>query len=152
MLDMMVWVWLGVTALAAFVEAVTMTLVSVWCVAGGLVAVFAAYFGASVPTQLLLFLGVSILTAAVVRPLAKKYADPHKVATNADRLLGMEAKVTEDIDNARASGAVYVDGKTWTARSAGGEVIPAGTRVEIQRMEGVKLFVKKSEKKAEVVS
>ena len=106
MLDIMVWVWLGVTALAAFVEAVTMTLVSVWCVAGGLVAVFAAYFGASVPTQLLLFLGVSILTAAVVRPLAKKYADPHKVATNADRLLGMEAKVTEDIDNARSSGAV----------------------------------------------
>ena len=142
MLDMMVWVWLGVTALAAFVEAVTMTLVSVWCVAGGLVAVFAAYFGASVPTQLLLFLGVSILTAAVVRPLAKKYADPHKVATNADRLLGMEAKVTEDIDNARSSGAVYVDGKTWTARSADGGRISAGETVEIAGMEGVKLIVR----------
>ena len=142
MLDMMVWVWLGVTALAAFVEAVTMTLVSVWCAAGGLVAVFAAYFGASVPTQLLLFLGVSILTAAVVRPLAKKYADPHKVATNADRLLGMEAKVTEDIDNARSSGAVYVDGKTWTARSTDGGRISAGETVEIARMEGVKLIVR----------
>ncbi len=142
MLDMMVWVWLGVTALAAFVEAVTMTLVSVWCVAGGLVAVFAAYFGASVPTQLLLFLGVSILTAAVVRPLAKKYADPHKVATNADRLLGMEAKVTEDIDNARASGAVYVDGKTWTARSTDGGRISAGETVEIAGMEGGKLIVR----------
>ena len=146
MLDMMVWVWLGVTALAAFVEAVTMTLVSVWCVVGGLVAVFAAYFGASVPTQLLLFLGVSILTAAVVRPLAKKYADPHKVATNADRLLGMEAKVTEDIDNARSSGAVYVDGKTWTARSMDGSVIPAGTQVTVQKIEGVKLLVQYSEK------
>ena len=142
MLDIMVWVWLGVTALAAFVEAVTMTLVSVWCVAGGLVAVFAAYFGASVPTQLLLFLGVSILTAAVVRPLAKKYADPHKVATNADRLLGMEAKVTEDIDNARSSGAVYVDGKTWTARSTDGGRSSAGETVEIARMEGVKLIVR----------
>ena len=142
MLDMMVWVWLGVTALAAFVEAVTMTLVSVWCVAGGLAAVFAAYFGASVPTQLLLFLGVSILTAAVVRPLAKKYADPHKVATNADRLLGMEAKVTEDIDNARSSGAVYVDGKTWTARSTDGGRISAGETVEIAGMEGVKLIVR----------
>ncbi|MCI9432827.1 MAG: NfeD family protein [Oscillospiraceae bacterium] len=138
----MVWVWLGVTALAAFVEAVTMTLVSVWCVVGGLVAVFAAYFGASVPTQLLLFLGVSILTAAVVRPLAKKYADPHKVATNADRLLGMEAKVTEDIDNARSSGAVYVDGKTWTARSTDGGRISAGETVEIAGMEGVKLIVR----------
>ena len=142
MLDMMVWVWLGVTALAAFVEAVTMTLVSVWCVVGGLVAVFAAYFGASVPTQLLLFLGVSILTAAVVRPLAKKYADPHNVATNADRLLGMEAKVTEDIDNARSSGAVYVDGKTWTARSTDGGRISAGETVEIAGMEGVKLIVR----------
>ena len=103
---------------------------------------FAAYFGASVPTQLLLFLGVSILTAAVVRPLAKKYADPHKVATNADRLLGMEAKVTEDIDNARSSGAVYVDGKTWTARSTDGGRISAGETVEIARMEGVKLIVR----------
>ena len=119
-----------------------MTLVSVWCVVGGLVAVFAAYFGASVPTQLLLFLGVSILTAAVVRPLAKKYADPHKVATNADRLLGMEAKVTEDIDNARSSGAVYVDGKTWTARSTDGGRISAGETVEIAGMEGVKLIVR----------
>lgn len=142
MFDVMVWVWLGVTALAAFMEAVTMTLVSVWCVAGGLVAVFAAYFGASVSTQLLLFIGVSILTAAVVRPLAKKYADPHKVPTNADRLLGMEAKVTEEIDNDRATGAVFVDGKTWTARSVDGESIPAGEMVEIERMEGVKLIVR----------
>ena len=142
MLDMMVWVWLGVTALAAFVEAVTMTLVSVWCVAGGLVAVFAAYFGASVPTQLLLFLGVSILTAAVVRPLAKKYADPHKVATNADRLLEMEGRVTETVNNAHSTGAVYIDGKTWTARSADGEVIAKGESVQVERMEGVKLIVR----------
>ena len=36
---------------------------------------------------------------------------------------------------------VYVDGKTWTARSADGSVIPAGERVSIESMEGVKLFV-----------
>lgn len=142
MFDVMVWVWLGVTALAAFMEAVTMTLVSVWCVAGGLVAVFAAYFGVSLSTQLLLFIGVSILTAAVVRPLAKKYADPHKIPTNADRLLGMEGRVTETINNEYPTGAVYVDGKTWTARSADGAVIPKGELVEIAGMEGIKLIVR----------
>ena len=142
MINSMVWVWLGVTALAAFLEMATMTLVSVWCAVGALVCVFAAYFGASLQVQLLLFVGISILTAAVVRPLAKKYADPHKVPTNADRLLGMEARVTEDIDNSRPSGAVYVDGKTWTARSADGEVIPKGELVEIERMESVKLIVR----------
>ena len=59
------------------------------------------------------------------------------------------------IDNDSASGAVYVDGKTWTARSADGSVLPAGSRVEIQRMEGVKLIVeaaqKAPDKKEEVV-
>ena len=118
-----------------------MSLVSVWCSAGALVTVFAAYFGVSFPIQLLLFIVLSIAGASLVRPLAKQYIDPYKVATNADRLLGMEARVTEDIDNSRPSGAVYVDGKTWTARSADGRTISAGEVVEVQWMEGVKLIV-----------
>ena len=56
-------------------------------------------------------------------------------------MIGALAEVTETIDNRRASGAVYVDGKTWTARSAGGGVIPAGERVRVRRIEGVKLLV-----------
>ena len=77
------------------------------------------------------------------------------VPTNADRVLGATGKVTETIDNENSSGAVYVDGKTWTARSADGSVLPAGSRVEIRRMEGVKLIVeaaqKAPDKKEEVV-
>ena len=138
----MVYFWLAVTAISVFVEMGTMALVSVWCAAGALATVFAAYFGASFQVQLLLFVGVSIVVAAAVRPLAKRYADPHKIPTNADRLLGMEACVTEDIDNARSSGAVYADGKTWTARSADGVPIPAGETVEVAHLEGVKLIVR----------
>lgn len=142
MTDILVWIWLGVVALSVMVEMSTMALVSVWCAAGGLVCVFAAYFGAPLQAQLLLFVGVSILTAALVRPLAKKYADPHKVPTNADRLLEMEGQVVETINNSYSTGAVYVDGKTWTARSADGEVISKGESVEIERLEGVKLIVR----------
>ena len=142
MMTGMVWTWLAVMALAVFAEMSTMALVSVWCAVGALAAVFAAYFGAPLAAQLLLFIGVSIVTAAVVRPLAKKYADPYKVPTNADRLVGMEARVTETINNGYPTGAVYVDGKTWTARSADGAVIPKGEVVEIAAMEGIKLIVR----------
>ncbi len=142
MMTGMVWTWLAVMALAVFAEMSTMALVSVWCAVGALAAVFAAYFGAPLAAQLLLFIGVSIVTAAVVRPLAKKYADPYKVPTNADRLVGMEARVTETINNDAATGAVYVDGKTWTARSADGAVIPKGETVEVAAMEGIKLIVR----------
>ena len=39
------------------------------------------------------------------------------------------------------SGEVYIDGKTWTARSQSGAVIAAETLVTVIRMEGVKLYV-----------
>lgn len=138
----MVWTWLGVMAVSAFVEAATLTLVSIWFAAGALCATFAAYAGVSLTVQLLIFVAVSIAACAAVRPLAQRYVAPNVVPTNADRLLGCEARVTEDIDNEGPTGAVYVDGKTWTARSSGGERIPAGELVEIERMEGVKLIVR----------
>ena len=133
--DIMVWIWLGVVALSVFVEAATLTLVSIWFAAGALCATFAAYAGVSLTVQLLIFVAVSIAACAAVRPLAQRYVAPNVVPTNA-------ARVTEDIDNEGPSGAVYVDGKTWTARSAGGQHLPAGTVVEIEGMEGVKLIVR----------
>ena len=141
-IEPMVWVWVIVMALAAFVEAATPVLVSIWFSVGALVAMLAAYFGASLTVQLLLFVFVSIAALVGARPLAKRFVDPHIVPTNADRLLGAKAQVTEEIDNEHASGAVYIDGKTWTARSEDGDIIPAGEQVEVIRMEGVKLFVR----------
>ena len=52
--------------------------------------------------------------------------------------------IAVNIDNENSAGAVYVDGKTWTARSTDDTVIEAGTRVCIERMEGVKLYVRKA--------
>lgn len=142
MLDTMVWVWLGAVALALFLEAATMSLVSIWFAVGALVTVFAAYAGMPVTGQLLIFIVVSIVAFFTTRPLTRRFVDPHITPTNADRLLGLDAKVTEEINNELPTGTVYVDGKTWTARSAGGEVIPAGELVEVAWMEGVKLFVR----------
>ena len=103
----------------------------------------------------MLFLAVSAAALAATRPLVKKLSAGRAVPTNADRVLGRTARVTETIDNDSAAGAVYVDGKTWTARSADGTVLPAGSRVEVRRMEGVKLIVeaarKAPEKKEEAV-
>ena len=145
MMNGMVWFWLLVTAGSAFLEAATMALVSIWFAAGALAATFAAYAGASLTVQLMLFVGVSIAACVAVRPLTRRFIRPHIVPTNADRLLGAEARVTEDIDNSRPSGAVYLDGKTWTARSCDGAVIASGELVAVERMEGVKLIVRAKE-------
>lgn len=150
-MDIMIWIWMGAIVLFGAVEAATAGLVSIWFVAGAVGALIAAWLGAGLAVQLVLFAAVSALALAVTRPLVKRFARERAVPTNADRVLGLTAKVTETIDNEGAAGAVYADGKTWTARSADGTVIPAGSQVRIETMEGVKLFVKKIEEKAEVV-
>lgn len=142
MLTINVWLWLGAVALFAFLEAVTWTLVSIWFALGALVCVFAAYFGAPVAAQLMVFIIVSLIAIAALRPAAKLLLRPGVVPTNADRLLGATGRVTEGIDNAGSRGAVYLDGKIWTARSAGGQIIHEGELVEVERLEGVKLIVR----------
>ena len=99
--------------------------------------------GAVLWLQIVVFLAVSIAALIATRPLAHKMLDKTIVPTNADRVLHHTAKVTETIDNENTTGAVYIDGKTWTARSEDGDVIARGSMVTIVRMEGVKLFVRK---------
>jgi len=148
---MMTIVWTAAIILFGIVEAATAGLVCIWFVAGALVALVAAFVDASVIIQVVLFLVVSAAALALTRPMLRKITNANAVPTNADRVLGEVAKVTETIDNENSTGAVYVDGKTWTARSVEDMVIPVGSRVRIESMEGVKLLVKKSEEKVEVV-
>ena len=151
-MDYMIWVWLGAAVVFGVVEALTAGLVSIWFVAGSAAALIGAFLGAGLGVQVALFVVVSAAALAVTRPLVRRYTAGKAVPTNLDRVLGDSGKVMETIDNENSSGAVYVDGKTWTARSADGSVIPAGAAVQVLRMEGVKLFVEKIEEKAEVAS
>ena len=144
-------VWTAAIILFGVVEALTAGLVSIWFVAGALAALVAAFVDASLGIQLALFLIVSAGALALTRPLLRKITAASVTPTNADRVLGAAARVTETINNEISTGAVYADGKTWTARSADGSVIPAGKQVYVEAMEGVKLLVKTAEEKMEVV-
>ena len=142
----MTWLWLGAIVVFGGVEAATAGLVSIWFVVGSAAALLAALLDASVTVQLALFVLGSAAALALTRPLVKKLSRK-VVPTNADRVIGCIGKVTETIDNENASGAVYADGKVWSARSAAREVIPAGTMVKVLSIEGVKLFVELCEMK-----
>lgn len=138
----MLWLWGGVAVVTLVAEIATTALVSIWFTIGAVGALIAAAAGVSPLTQLLIFLLLSIVSLLLIRPLTRRLVGTRVIPTNTDRLLGMEAKVTEGIDNDNAAGAVYVDGKTWTARSANGNPIPTGELVEVAAIEGVKLIVR----------
>lgn len=98
----MIWVWLAVLAAAVIVELVTPTaLVSIWFAAGALTAVIFTILHAPFWLQIAVFVLVSLLLLALVRPAATRYLRGNVVATNADRYIGAIAVVEQTITTAR---------------------------------------------------
>ena len=133
--------WLAAFVLFAVGEALTVGLVSIWFAIGALGGLLTVALGGGLWLQIGVFLALSALALLLFKPLSSKLLKPKISHTNADRVLGERAVVTETIDNALAKGQVKVDGQTWTARSAYDVVIPAGSEVKILRIEGVKVVV-----------
>lgn len=138
-MNAVIWLALMVVFLAA--EAATVSLVSLWFAAGSLAAMVVSLIGVSLAAQLVVFLLVSVLLLAALRPMVRKYVTPRLTRTNVDSVLDATGYVTQSIDNAGARGQVKLGSMFWTARSASGDPIPEGTLVKVQRIEGVKVFV-----------
>lgn len=135
-------IWLGLVILLGFLEALTVTLTSIWFAVGALAAMAVALFGGALWVQILVFAVVSLICVLALRPLAKtRLGGAKKVATNADRIIGQKAMVTEPIDNVAGTGAVSIGGTVWTARSDSAKPISAGSVVRVLRIEGVKVLV-----------
>lgn len=138
----MTFVWLIAMVGLLVVEAIVPGLVSIWFAAGALVALLLSLIGVDLWLQFICFLVVSLSLLALTRPLAKKYVNARTTPTNADRLIGADCVVTEEIDNLKGTGAVSVDGKVWSARmEAQDGKAPKGTVVKALRIEGVRLIV-----------
>ena len=136
-------VWLVLLLLFAGAEAISVGLTSIWFAAGALCALIAALLGGPLWIQVTLFLAASVLCLLAVRPLARRHLNSKVEATNADRVIGEQAQVTEDIDNIHGKGAVVIRGIAWAARSEDGAPVPAGSLVRVLRIEGVRVFVER---------
>ena len=143
-----VWLLLLVVFLAA--EAATVSMVSLWFAVSALVALLVALLGGPGWLQGTLFLVISAVLLALLRPLVKRYVTPRITATNVDSVIGSTGLVTTAIDNVSAVGQVKLGAMEWTARSTSGQLIPVGTRVRVDKIEGVKVYVSPAEVPANV--
>ena len=133
------YIWLAVIIISVAVEAFTLTLCGIWFAAGGVAALIAASLSVG---QWIVFIVFSALLLVLVRPLCRRFLGSRQQATNADRIIGQTAVVTEPIDNILETGAVKINGKIWTARSTTDAQIAIGTRVTVVEIRGVKAIVK----------
>ena len=134
-------IWVSVLVVLVLGEAVTVGLTFIWFAIGALGGLITAWLGGPVWLQVIVFLAVSALALVLVRPLASRFMKTSHSPTNADRVIGQTAIVTEAIDNVEGKGQVNIAGQVWSARSQHDVAIPSGTEVKVLRIEGVKVYV-----------
>ena len=140
--NMMLYIWLTLAIVFAITEVVTVGLTTIWFSLGALVSLLLVICGVdNITVQIVVFVLVSLLSLIATRPLVKKYINKKVQPTNADRCIGKEAFVTEEINNVLSKGAVKVNGVEWSARSEDNSVIEIGEKVKIISIDGVKVIV-----------
>lgn len=134
-------IWLVVAIVFGVAEGFTLGLTFIWFAGGALLAMVASFFGLPVFVQVLAFIVGSALMLIYTRPAAQKIFKIGATKTNVDSLIGKEGIVIKELQPF-ALGQVKVKGQIWSAKPLNDEAISVDQRVEVVKIEGVKLIVK----------
>ncbi len=126
------------------VELSTVNLVSIWFAVGAVAAFISTYLTDVIFIQAICFISISVLSLILTKPLVKKFKGFDIIPTNSDQVIGKYGIVTKKITKDHY-GEVKVLGNIWTAKSENSKTIALDEEIEVVRIEGVKLIVKKKE-------
>ena len=101
-------IWLIVLVVLIAGEAATVGLTFIWFAIGALGALITAWLGGAIWLQAVVFLALSALALVLVRPLATQFLKTSRTPTNADRVIGRTALVTETIECGRQGPGEYL--------------------------------------------
>jgi len=133
------WIWIGAAALFAVGEMFTAGFFMLPFAFGALAALPLAWLDVNEVIQLVVFLGVSIISLLLIQRMVKK-GDEHQPAVGANRFLNATGTVIEAIDKVSGAGRVRVETENWRA-TTNGDPISEGTAVRVLEIRGTRLVV-----------
>lgn len=142
---MEIWtIWLIIAGVFTVLEIITEGFLVLWLgVAALLSMTFSIFFPEMLAVQIIIWCISSVLLIFSTKKLTDK-VKPKVTPTNVYSVIGKKAIVTQEINTYKASGQVKIDGDVWSAKTEEQEeIIPVDAHVEILKVEGVKVVVKK---------
>ena len=95
----MIYFWLVVIIALTILEVATVNLVSVWFIASAVVSLILSFFVDSFVVQFGVFVILGVILLLLTRKHLIHMLNIKRESTNADRVIGKEALVTEDISS-----------------------------------------------------
>lgn len=146
-MDLSAWHLWAIAAIFLFTGEIFLATFLLACLGiGCLTSALAAAMGFGLKGQLTGFIVGTLAAYFGVRPVFVKvmHRSSEKVRTNVDALVGKIGQVRLAVDHESASGRVLVGGDDWRAVNTEEGILPPGTKIEVLRVEGTKLWVRKA--------
>lgn len=135
--------WLIIAGSMVLLECMTAGFLVIWFGIGALFAMVTSLFVESLVIQISIFAISSSILILLTKPLVKKFIQKGDEKANVYTVIGKTALVTKEINTDKGIGQVKVDSDTWSAKDIDMGNIAMGEKVEILRVEGVKVIVKR---------
>jgi membrane protein implicated in regulation of membrane protease activity len=136
------WVWMIIAAVFIVGEIFTAGFFLLPFGIGAAITGLVALLGGGTVWQLAVFVVSSLILFLVSRRFAERVSKEQPPGIGADRFIGQECVVLEEIDNLKDSGRVRMGKEEWRARSDNGDSIEKDTHVIVVRLSGTHLVVK----------
>lgn len=138
--------WLIPLICCLIIEVLTDWLVFLCLAVGCLAGILSYWCGGSMAVQIIAMSVLTLITAAVLLPLARRWRRSSREkaakASGMGALMGRTAVVSQRIQGAATPGRVKVDGDNWQAVCPDGATINPGAQVEIIGYDSIILQVK----------
>ncbi|MGD2248433.1 MAG: NfeD family protein [Candidatus Methanofastidiosia archaeon] len=134
-------IWLTVAAVLAVGEIATEGFFLLWFAIGAAAASATAYIGLGTPWEWGVFIITSGILVVLSRPIANRFTKEQPAGIGANRYIGRPGVVLEEVNNVENTGQVRIGKEEWRADSSTGEIIPAGTKVQVMDLDGTHVVV-----------
>ena len=149
-MEIEIWhIWIIVALIFFIIEIFAPTFLAASIAIGCIAAGIFSSIGFDIKMQLIAFSIGTLASFFGVRPFMLKYAhrNSNKVKTNVEALVGKIGKVIIPIDNSQNQGRIIVEGDDWKAETENNEILNAGEKVEVLKINSTTLIVKRITKK-----
>lgn len=140
------WIWIAMAAILLIAEIFTAGFFLIWFSIGAAGAGILAMLGVGTTAQLIVFILLSGILFVFGRRFAERVTAKQPPGIGADRFIGQNGYVIEEIDNIAGKGRVKAGPDEWRAMSENGEKIGVNTIIEIIKVDGTKAIVKSVKK------
>ena len=135
------WFWLGILVLCIVIEAVTMSLTTIWGAISSIPMIFIARTSLPFQWQILIFALITVVLIIFTRPFAIKKLKNGKEKTNVNTMVGEEVLVTKAVKQFEKGEVRAKNGVIWSAQAKDDKTISEDTICIITNVEGNTLTI-----------